>query len=640
MKNFCFRIISQLLYPLIFMVITLLCAFVQAPQKYTIPISKTSVFDEKKDPIWLAQMTDLHISESYPQAVANCDRAFKYIHQYIKPTFLLVTGDVADNYESSKRPCKSYQIDWQFQKYNELIKSSGVYDYAFETIGNHDVVGITEKENNEKRTNYHKYFRINETVVSTVKKTGNIRIISFNPFDFTSGTGLLNLVKILDSHYLDKLEAAIESGKQDPNDITIVISHYTTTTFYPQYKTSSGLTLGQLFKKWNIKYFINGHVHPKNLSTMHNKNGFIELTGMTSKQNDGFHIFTVDNGHSNYVHLKTDTDKPAVLTYPPPSLYENEVMKEFSEVVRIISFSNKASQFHATIENENSKEKIECSPQFVRTIPNQRGDRSARLFQCNLPKKNFNYKGKNTLRIDGDLSETIEFNVDKTYKVSEKHIVEFIPVAFAVGISLALIYHFCVVVFMFLPFKIKLFDNYTEHPILCVFAGPAITGYRFKKLQLWARIILAFFILSPIVLPCAFFTSGSDKGLMIFWGFSFNMKFHWDTFLVGLGTLYFLTVTISIEEIFIVILTSWTWFYMADIVVAAVLYAIALYAWYFFGIEVAFDGLWFASISFIILPILAIIFVSVYKPITNAFKRDDSIDEGSSEQFDDTDLEA
>lgn len=135
--------------------------------------------------------------------------------------------------------------------------------------------------------------------------------------------------------------------------------------------------------------------------------------------------------------------------------------------------------------------------------------------------------------------------------------------------------------------------------------------------------------MSPVFLLFGFFTSDDDKGLMIFWGFSFNMKFHWDTFLIGLGTLYFLTVPISIEEIFIV-LTNWTWFYMADIVVAAVLYANSLYAWYFFVIEVAFNGLWFASISFFIIPILAIIVVIIYKPITKSCQMEDSIDEGSS----------
>ena len=60
----------------------------------------------------------------------------------------------------------------------------------------------------------------------------------------------------------------------------VLLTSFLLLTFYPQYKTSSGLTLGELFKKSKIKYFINGHVHPKNLSTMHNKNGFIELTGM------------------------------------------------------------------------------------------------------------------------------------------------------------------------------------------------------------------------------------------------------------------------------------------------------------------------------------------------------------------------
>ena len=615
MSNSCVRLISQFLYPTLFAIIILICSFCKPIHRFTIPVSNmNSNFNENLDPKWIVHMTDLHISESFPKAVSNSNQSFNFINQYIKPDFLVITGDIADNYQSSKRPCRSYQIEWQFQKYHELIKSSGVFDYTFETIGNHDVVGITKSENDKKQTNYHKYYHINETTVSTARSNRNFRIISFNPVEFTSGTGLMGLAKKVDSHNLGKLEEVINSNCSDELT-TIVASHFTTTTLYPQLKTKSGYSFNDLFKKCNIKYFLNGHIHPKKPKTYHHKSGFIEITGIPSKLNEGFAVFSVDNGHSNYQIVNPNNDKPAVLTYPSPSVFENEVMKEFAGFVRIISYSDKACQFKATIENTKTKEKVVCDLQFVRNLSNSIENNQPRLFQCDLSKSKFDYRGTNKLTIEGDLEQTTEFNVDEPLKVSEQHNVLFVSYGFIVGISFAIIYHVFLVLFVFIPIDFEYLRDYEKHPLFSILAGPLVTGYRLKKLELWAKIIFPFLVLLPIVFPVGFFPSGDDNGVITFWGYSFHGKFTWDTFLVGFGTLYFFTIAISIEEIFIVVLTKWRMSYLADLIVAVALYAIALYGWYYFGIEVSYGARWIASFPFFIFPIIAIVIVSIHRPL-------------------------
>lgn len=632
MKDTCIRLLSQFLYTLLLAIITLVCSFCIPVHRFTIPVSNSNFFIENLDPTYIVHMTDLHISKSYPKAVANSNQSFKLINQYIKPDFVLITGDITDNYASSKRPCRSYQIDWQFQKYHEMIKSSGVFNYAFETIGNHDVVGIGKKENDRKQTNYHKYYHINETTVSTARTNRNFRIISFNPFEFSSGTGLMGLAKKIDKHNLGKLEEVINSNC-DKKFETIVASHYTTTTLYPQLKTSSGNSLDDLFKKCNIKYFLNGHIHPKKQKTYHHKSGFIEITGMPSKLNDVFAVFSVDNGHSNYQTVKSDSEKPAVLTYPAASVFENEIMKEFNGFVRIVSFSNKANQFHATVENDKTKKKVSCDLQFVRYISNSIDSNRPRLFQCKLT-TDFEYKGTNKLTIEGDLEQMIEFNVDKPLKISEQHNVLFVSYGFIIGITFALFYHVVLLGSIFVPLEFEYLRNYKEHPLFSILAGPVVTGYRLKKLDLWAKIILPVLVFLPYFLPVGFFPSGSDDGVITFWGFSFHGKFTFDIFLIGLGCLYFFTVGISIEEIFIVVLTKWTMSYIADLAVAVVLYAIALFAWYYFGIEVSYGARFIASFPFIIFPIIAIVLAAVYRPLktrmrVNSSEENDEVDDGA-----------
>lgn len=566
-----------------------MCTLIKIPQKYTIPVSFENFFDEQKDPIWIAHMTDLHISQFYPKAIENANKSFNFINKYIKPPFLLITGDIADNYKNEKRPCQSLQIESQFQTYNKLIKSSGVSDYTFETIGNHDVVDISEKQAKNNETNFNKYFNINETSVSTVREKNKVRIISFNPVDFTSGTGLIGIIKKIDDHNLDFLEKVINENCQDVNNtnssddniVTIIASHYTTSSLYPQKKTTSGVTFGELFEKCNIKNFINGHLHPKTPLTMHHKNGFIEITGIPTKFYDGFAIFTVDNGHSNYVHLNSDNEKPVVVTYPVPSVYENEIMNDFSGVIRMISFSNEASRFKATVENENTKETVQCDLEFVRNLSNESEVHVPRLFQCDLSKSSsFNYEGKNTLKIEGDHEETIEFNVNKPLTVTESHNNLYKGSGFIVGISLAIIYHMIIFIGMIFPFDHENFYEYDEHPIFCLFFGPLITGFRFKRLEIWAKLLLGIFILGPVFAPVGFFYSGGESVLMIFWGYSVRGGFTWDTFLLGLGTFYFFTVAISIEEVFIVVLTKWKVSYYGDSVVAGLLYLFGLFGWY------------------------------------------------------------
>lgn len=632
MKDTCIRLLSQFLYPLILAIIILVCSFCKPIHRYTIPISETTTFDDQKDPIYIVHMTDLHISDSYPKAVQNSNDSFHYINQYIKPDFLVITGDITDNYVSSKRPCKSVQIDSQFEMYHKMLKASGAFDYAFETIGNHDVVGISKRLNDEKKTNYHKFFNVNETTVSTAKINRNFRIISFNPVEFASGTGLMGLAKKIDKKNLGKLEEVINKNC-DQNFVTVVASHFTTTTLYPQLKTSSGKTFNDLLKKCNIKYFLNGHIHPKKPKTYHHKSGFIEITGIPSKLNEGFAVFSVDNGHSNYQMVNTSCDRPAVLTFPPASVFENVVLKEFNGFVRIVSFSNNANQFRATVENTRTKQKVSCDLHFERYISYYDSDEinRPRLFQCSLSKSEFDYRGVNKLTVEGDLSQTTEFNVNEPLKVSEQHNVLFVSYGFVVGITFALAYHVVLLGSIFVPLEFEYFRNYKNHPIFSILAGPAVTGYRLKKLDLWAKISLPILVFLPYFLPVGFFPSGEDNGVITFWGFSIHNEFTFDIFLIGLGCLYFFTVAISIEEIFIIVLTKWTMSYVVDLIVAVVLYAIALFMWYYFGIEVSYGARFIASFSFIIFPIVSIILAAIYRPLKirmriNSSEENDNID--------------
>lgn len=624
LKNVCFRVVSQFTYPILFLIIILISIFIKVQYHFKIPVSNDNIFNEDFDPAWIAHMTDLHISEFYPKAVENANKSFRYINKYIKPPFLLITGDITDGYKRPKRPCQSLQIESQFQTYNQLIKTSGVSEYTFETIGNHDVVGIPESLVESNQTNFHKYFHINETSVSTVRERNNVRIISFNPVDFTSGTGLMNLIKKIDSHNLDRLEKVISKNCQNNNNsdvsnsnpLTIVVSHYAYASLYPQRKTTSKADFGELLEKGNIKYFINGHLHPSNPLTLHHK-GYLEITGIPSKLNEEFAVFTVDNGHSNYYLINPNNEKPSVVTYPVPSIYENEIPNEYAGQVRILSFSNEASQFKATLENPNIKEKVQCELKFVRNLSNENNRESEvhvpRLFQCTLPNNNF--KGKNTLKIEGDLEETIEFNVGESLSVTEKQNVLFNAFGFIVGISLSIVYHLLIFIGMIFGFDHEFFYEYTEHPIFCLLLGPIITGFRMKKLEVWAKILIAIFILGPAFIPIGFFKSGDETGLMIFWGYSFRGDFVWDTFLLGFGTYYFFSVAIAIEEVFIVVLTKWKISYYGDIAIAVILYFVGLYGWYLVGLEICTGFYWVASLPFFIFPILTIIAAVVHRPL-------------------------
>ena len=147
-KNVIYRLISQFLYPLIFLIITICIIFLDIPKTVKIPVSdKIQVFDEDKDPVVITHITDLHISNFYEHSIPNFKASLNVISNYIKPTFNVITGDIADNLIKIGWPRKSGQVEEHFKLYNQFIKEAGVYDYTIEAIGNHDSWGISKITN-------------------------------------------------------------------------------------------------------------------------------------------------------------------------------------------------------------------------------------------------------------------------------------------------------------------------------------------------------------------------------------------------------------------------------------------------------------------------------------------------------------
>ena len=614
-KNVIYRLISQFLYPLIFLIITICIIFLDIPKTVKIPVSdKIQVFDEDKDPVVITHITDLHISNFYEHSIPNFKASLNVISNYIKPTFNVITGDIADNLIKIGWPRKSGQVEEHFKLYNQFIKEAGVYDYTIEAIGNHDSWGISKITN---ESNVIKYFAHNNFTPSSFVEKNGIRIVTLNPYRAPTGVNPLINNPRLEKQYLAALEENLKYPTKSNDTLTIVITHYPSTTLSPQSKTpNTGLSYLELVSSCNVPVILNGHIHRAAVSISQNLD-VVEITGAPSKMKSVFGILSIDNGQINYARINSTNPSYATISYPGSSLYTSSVISSYNGFVRLISFCSEAAHFSAEL-MQSGKDSKKCDLVKLRNI-----SETATLYQCQFPSSE-KYKGLYKLHVTGDLNfdDEIQFYVDQPFEIKQKRNTFYNVNGFLVGIGLGIVYHLLVFCGMFLPFSRKCFGEYSENILSCIFFGPFITGYRLKKLEIWAKLIYDVVIIWPTFCPNGFFYTGGERAIVLSWGFSAGGDFQWDNILILVLVFFLFFTAIGIQEFFLIAATPWEKSYIFDAIVGAILLLGSLFGWVVFSAELTnITPLIAVSFPFIFFPIITIIVVFIHEPLKQRRKR-------------------
>ena len=135
--------------------------------------SSNSFFNNSKDPIILAHLTDTHINYVGPERIATYRRSIRSLEK-IKPELIIFTGDIVDNYDfvSFPRYGDQHEENWQIYK-DGISKLSNIP--ILDIPGNHDMFGIlslfSQKNNLLK---YSKSFNL-----TNVHKLSDLHVKSF-----------------------------------------------------------------------------------------------------------------------------------------------------------------------------------------------------------------------------------------------------------------------------------------------------------------------------------------------------------------------------------------------------------------------------------------------------------------------------
>lgn len=474
-------------------------------------ISRNIKWNSNSTPVWFLHSSDLHLSsifsESYPHVKGLLSKSINYI----KPKKIILTGDLARNYNiHPNRPYnKQNQNDWNLLKemYNDLKLND---ERTISVAGNHDLFLIPSFNSSNHYANGFLYdkdsFLMNVTYFNQDKL--KIKFITINMFQFPSGPICFLQVSYMTKEFKKLLEKELE--KNDSN-YTYIISHFPILRFinYEQ-------IVKIMSKSKNLRFFISGHLHPKNGMFLHFGDTF-EVIGPPLFKTNNFGLITIDNFHSAYHIIDMNNPPIAIMTNPTPlnqaSGYDTFIQK--NSEIRALLFSNK--------QNANLsvcgavKGRLNCSRKLQENI-----------YLCSLP---FNLKsGKYHLEKCGDWEGSIDFVTNGFIKgFKEKHYDILVCQKQSIISSVA---NLIFLIYILSPcFKTKKIEFK-----FILFRSISKMRSNISILPFYLKFIFTFSVIYIILFPHCFFKNEYLNGFMFAFGYfqgnTFN--FHY------IGLLYFL----------------------------------------------------------------------------------------------------
>lgn len=205
------RIFAFALYP--FLLVVILFALVVRQYLTTnsgiIPLETVeSKFNLSTDPKYLVQISDIHYSACY-NSENTLYKVFSIMKNKIKSDFVILSGDITDNYNKCNIPALSEPILAHWQGYEKSINDSKIdRSTIFEVLGNHDMWGIDAYTENQFFTKFIKTFNKSNFYSYSQVKNG-LRVVAFQPQDFPTGHGPNFFMPIYRSWMINAFEKEI-----------------------------------------------------------------------------------------------------------------------------------------------------------------------------------------------------------------------------------------------------------------------------------------------------------------------------------------------------------------------------------------------------------------------------------------------
>ena len=570
--------ISYIIIPILFAI-----SFPKRTKKVNI-ISSSSTFNISKDPLLFTHVTDTHINTLRQNSIDSFRKTFNLIRNF-KPEFVVFTGDIVDNYDSTSHPRYGEQSEANWKIYQE--ETANITDIPIiEVGGNHDMFGIKNvfSQRNYLIDSSHSFNRNNtksedDFIVHSFKVgQSQTNIIAINPFQFPTSHPPLLLYTTFSSHLLDLVQKEIEKSETK----SIVICHYPIGSIHSK-KSSSGFKFDELIGwKDSVLIFLSGHSHTEKPYVFHHGIGGIEIIGTASFQHSSFGLVTIDNDGISWSIVNISKSPPkGVITYPIPmnQLSQNAIFndKEKAEI-RVLMFSNRTdlSISFKIIEYGQKETKLVHADNlmFSRQLINGHSLYTFPLNRC--------IKSDGLYHIDfsGDFEGSRDFIVNDSFSTGGEKLTEFPGIVEMLGIIFPIFHLILLIITTILPFNCfgcqsKLDDieewietsNSNSSWLFIFFGNFLLIRTRFQRIPMPIKLFIFFSVIFGVAGPLLFFKTENLIGCIFSFGYVINNKVYFADY--GIFYSYFFLGIVCTPMIIVCSglgVKSWSIYQIGDII--------------------------------------------------------------------------
>lgn len=504
-------------------------------------LSSNEIFDTSKNPVVFAHLSDTHINYLNQDSIESFRKVISIINSY-SPEFIVLTGDIVDNYDSTSFPRYGDQFEENWNIYQHEISNISNIPIV-EVGGNHDMFGIKSvlsqknymidysRAFNRSNTLSEKDFLVHSFLVGRSKTN----VIAVNPYEFPSPHPPLLFFMQYSTQTLDLLSSEI---RKSPSK-SIVISHYPIGTMHSK-RSSAGFKFSEIIgSQSSVLAYLTGHTHPKNLDVLHHGKGNLEIIGPASFQRSKFGMVTIDNNAISWSTIDITNPPNGIIAYPipkeqiSPHTIFNDI--EHSEIRVIIFSKSKDLRINFSITNMlNSKTKK--NPIFSDSLKYSRDLLKGRQVLYTFPLKNcISDHGTYKITFSGDFNGSTEFCYEDVISTGKEMLPSFQKTREIIFVTFPFFLLILLMVTFVFPFncQVLVFDNIEEwietsngsnHWYFTFLLGFLLIRTRFQRSPKLIKLFVFLSVLLSFIGPILLFQTEDQIGLISVYGYYINSK--------------------------------------------------------------------------------------------------------------------
>lgn len=534
--------ISQYFW-IIYLIIPIIITFIFPLKTDKVSIlSSSNQFDTTKDPTIFAHLSDIHISYLDQKSVNSFQRVVSLIKSY-SPEFIIITGDIADNYDSTSFPRYGDQIEENWKIYQREI--SNISDIPIiEVGGNHDIFGIKSVLSQKNfMIDYSRAFNRSNTkneddflVHSFQVGKSKTNVIAINPFEFPSPHPPLLFFMTYSTKLLDMLLTEIKKSSSK----SIVISHYPIGTMHSK-RSSAGFKFEDLIgSQESVLAYLTGHTHPKNPDVLHHGKGGLEIIGPASFQRSKFGLVTIDNDAISWSTIDINNPPNGIISYPVPKeqISKNTIFNDIeNSEIRVIIFSGRKDLKISFTITDTSSKKSKSKEIFNGTLKYSRSLLKDRQSLYTFPLKNCisNY-GTYKIVFSGDFNGSTEFVYNQIFSTGNELMPSLQKTRELLFVTFPFFLLILLIITFICPFKCAnfVFDEIEEwvetqngesnHWIFTFLVGFLLIRTRYQRSPKLIKLFVLLSVLLSFMGPILLFQTEDQIGLISVYGYYINGK--------------------------------------------------------------------------------------------------------------------